>query len=539
MAEYAPTSTGRTGNIQQWQAPVASRYRITVAGAAGGLGTKKFGLRGRGAILSGDFELAQGEILDLLVGQLPTDNDLTVGGGGGTFVAKAPADTRYIVYVYREGLRPVDREIMEYLILTCHTPIRAMSEAEFRSNSVWDNVAMVVIGYPAGDGATYAGVGSSTSADFSTMPFPVVSFCRHTSRNALGMQASNSSGGVTVTALTLEPGAPDLGWNLPTTITLDEGCERSQMLPAEGVNSGQIIYRGTGGSDNDIAIVYHEQNGHPRIHWGVYRLLKAGSGLQDLFVAMVGIRSEQYQPLIVAGGGGGNNVGDFPYGEDVADASLTENGKAGIAEDRDNRAGLGGTGGMGGQYDQVDRGQGGGGFYGFGVSDHLDGSAGNGEYAGFPFMAGGFGGHLNANVQGGYGGGGSASATTGWGVCSGGGGYSGGGAAYAASAALGATGGGGGSFNAGDNPQHVGWNDGDGWVLIQQLHTVGNRARSASGDPVDEVIVREWMSKELVLRSVPNEHGDWTADLLDGMYEIHYYHSESQPAIHGPYTVGP
>lgn len=538
MIDLLPSSTGRSGNIQQWMAPATSKYRITVAGAAGGHGNKPIWRRGRGAIISGDFYLSEGEVVDFLVGQAPINNLLIAGGGGGTFAVRAPADTSYIMYVYRHGLRPLDRGIMESLMLACGAPIRAVSEAEFRAWDAWDDVALLVMGYPASDGTTYASPSSPTRLSYANMPFPVVSFCRHTSRNHLGMSASNSSGVATATLLNKTEGAPQLGWNVEESVPLF-GQTNAQIITND--TAGQIIYSAENSySGGSAAIVYQEQNGYPRVHWGVYRLLE-NEALLEMLRNLIGVRPDQYQPLIIAGGGGGTSVGDNSFEDGyAADASLTENGKAGIAEGSASRAGAGGMNGMGGHYDGIDRVHGGGGFYGFGVSGFQSStsSEGAGEFAGFPYMAGGFGGNWYSNNEGGYGGGGSVSLTTGWGAACGGGGYSGGGGAYAISEPEGASGGGGGSFNAGDSPRHVGWNDGAGWVLIQQLYTVGNRARAASGGAVDEVIIREWVSKDLVVRSVPNEHGDWVADLLEGLYEVHYYHSESQPAIHGPYTVG-
>lgn len=70
--------------VQLWTVPNTGRYRITVAGAAGGSG-KQVG--GKGATISGEFSLTQGAILRILVGQVGAGfASGSGGGGGGTFV---------------------------------------------------------------------------------------------------------------------------------------------------------------------------------------------------------------------------------------------------------------------------------------------------------------------------------------------------------------------------------------------------------------------------------------------------------------------
>ena len=68
---------------QQWTVPATGTYRIEAAGAYGAT---------PGRVVSGDVDLSEGQVLTMLVGQLPTpltsnaQDNLTVGGGGGTFV---------------------------------------------------------------------------------------------------------------------------------------------------------------------------------------------------------------------------------------------------------------------------------------------------------------------------------------------------------------------------------------------------------------------------------------------------------------------
>lgn len=81
-----------TGGIQEWEVPLSSRFRIE---AFGGQGWGDFG--GRGAHISGEFDLTAGTNLRILVGQMagpylnfpaPTYNH-QFGGGGGSFVMQA------------------------------------------------------------------------------------------------------------------------------------------------------------------------------------------------------------------------------------------------------------------------------------------------------------------------------------------------------------------------------------------------------------------------------------------------------------------
>lgn len=70
------------GGIQTWTVPAAGTYRITAKGAKGA-----HSRGGKGAVLSGEFQLAKGEVLKLLVGQMGSGSS-TGGGGGASFVVK-------------------------------------------------------------------------------------------------------------------------------------------------------------------------------------------------------------------------------------------------------------------------------------------------------------------------------------------------------------------------------------------------------------------------------------------------------------------
>lgn len=83
-APWNPDHFSIVDGQQQWTVPATGTYNIVAAGAYGAT---------PGRVVSGDVNLYEGQVLSLLVGQLPTpltsnaQDNLTVGGGGGTFVA--------------------------------------------------------------------------------------------------------------------------------------------------------------------------------------------------------------------------------------------------------------------------------------------------------------------------------------------------------------------------------------------------------------------------------------------------------------------
>lgn len=86
---------------QEWVVPADGIYRITAAGASGGYGGS-FAVTARpgyGAVMRGDFELKQGEVVRIVVGQEGLGNPYggglnghERGGGGGTFVTTSSND---------------------------------------------------------------------------------------------------------------------------------------------------------------------------------------------------------------------------------------------------------------------------------------------------------------------------------------------------------------------------------------------------------------------------------------------------------------
>ena len=91
-SDYSGTSlaglvTVTGSGIQNWTVSQTGTYRITAAGAQGASGDPSY-VGGRGALVSGDFILTSGQILQIAVGQagLYQSSNNNGGGGGGSFV---------------------------------------------------------------------------------------------------------------------------------------------------------------------------------------------------------------------------------------------------------------------------------------------------------------------------------------------------------------------------------------------------------------------------------------------------------------------
>ena len=78
-----------SNGIQQWTVPQDGIYTIDAYGAQGGYSSYNGYEGGEGARMRGDFTLAEGTILKILVGQEGEDQYYDCGGGGGTFVTTA------------------------------------------------------------------------------------------------------------------------------------------------------------------------------------------------------------------------------------------------------------------------------------------------------------------------------------------------------------------------------------------------------------------------------------------------------------------
>lgn len=72
--------------IQEWIVPATGTYRIETCGAQGGDGTNNgLEIGAKGSLVSGEFLLSAGDVLNILVGQRGASSNAG-GGGGGTFV---------------------------------------------------------------------------------------------------------------------------------------------------------------------------------------------------------------------------------------------------------------------------------------------------------------------------------------------------------------------------------------------------------------------------------------------------------------------
>ncbi|HIN45930.1 MAG TPA: hypothetical protein EYM87_01455, partial [Candidatus Marinimicrobia bacterium] len=77
-----------TQGIQEWTVPATGAYRIEAWGAQGGTGDGGSTSSGNGARIKGDFQVNQGDILNIVIGQKGSNGPSSQagGGGGGSFV---------------------------------------------------------------------------------------------------------------------------------------------------------------------------------------------------------------------------------------------------------------------------------------------------------------------------------------------------------------------------------------------------------------------------------------------------------------------
>jgi hypothetical protein len=88
-----------TSGIQYWTVPATGRYFIDAYGAGGG-GT----LGGGGARIADTFNLTEGEVIRILVGQTPATTAVNANsGGGGTFVVRSPFNTEASILIIAGG----------------------------------------------------------------------------------------------------------------------------------------------------------------------------------------------------------------------------------------------------------------------------------------------------------------------------------------------------------------------------------------------------------------------------------------------------
>ena len=85
--------TINTQGIQEWTVPATGTYSIEAFGAQGGSASGPGGL---GARMNGNFDLAAGEVLKVLVGQQGSSSN-GGSGGGGTFVVKSVNNLKLVI----------------------------------------------------------------------------------------------------------------------------------------------------------------------------------------------------------------------------------------------------------------------------------------------------------------------------------------------------------------------------------------------------------------------------------------------------------
>jgi Glycine rich protein/PEP-CTERM motif len=86
---FSANDVGATGSIQDWTVTDTGTYLITAAGAQGGTGGNSPYVGGMGALVSGEFYLTAGSVLQIAVGQMGLSTNGNGGGGGGSFVVDA------------------------------------------------------------------------------------------------------------------------------------------------------------------------------------------------------------------------------------------------------------------------------------------------------------------------------------------------------------------------------------------------------------------------------------------------------------------
>jgi hypothetical protein len=72
---------------------------------------------------------------------------------------------------------------------------------------------------------------------------------------------------------------------------------------------------------------------------------------------------------------------------------------------------------------------------------------------------------------------------------------------------------------------------------IGDLVTISSNLTTQAGAAGDEVVIRNWTTRELVAKVIPDANGDWSAEVPPGTYDVSYIAENCAPVIHGPYTV--
>ncbi|MFH0888751.1 MAG: glycine-rich protein [Planctomycetota bacterium] len=500
---FNPTSTGRTGTIQNWTVTTTGIYRIEVWGAGGGGPGSSYNqyAPGRGAKMGGDFTLNAGDTLKILVGQRSNTNGSNDGGGGGGTFVTYSNNTPLIIAGGGGG---------------SSYSSAGVDASTGTSGTAGQNGGSGGSGGSGGTSAGYAGPGGGLTGNGGTSPSGGIagglSFTNGGTGGATGSScyggfgggggthgggwgggggggysgggASTSSqyggggggsynsgsnqsnwagaqAGAGLVTITFNPSSTTnvvfsangttartgtiQSWTVPSN-----GTYRIEVWGAQGGNAGGFNTDYNGGLGARMRGDFTLTAGQTiRIlvgQQGVGGRNSQGSSTTNHFAAGGGggtfVQNQTTSTLLIAAGGGGGGYYYSGYPGTGTNGTTANNGTAG-------QGGIaGGSSGNGGSYSNC------GGSAGY---------SGNGDTS-LSFLNGGTGGTMNTTwgefyFYGGFGGGGGAGLPSG-----GGGGYSGGGSGTWNTAG---GGGGGGSYNTGTNPSNTaGVQTGDGLVFI-------------------------------------------------------------------------
>jgi hypothetical protein len=86
-----------TGSLVTFVVPTTATYQILAFGAQGGSGALGLGAGGRGAEIGGDFSLTAGEVLQIAVGDVGSNEGTGGGGGGGGSFVVGPGNAPLVI----------------------------------------------------------------------------------------------------------------------------------------------------------------------------------------------------------------------------------------------------------------------------------------------------------------------------------------------------------------------------------------------------------------------------------------------------------
>ena len=436
---FEATSEGSDGQLQTFTVPETGSYRITAFGASGGdLNTET--PYGRGAKMSGVFELNENQELTILVGQEGGINDTSGGqaGGGGSFVVDVfppnHKDIEEISVVFNTMSNTPDATFEQPLIdilTSSGMSVDTVSDDDLTSFD-FSGYDILLTRAPGDDFEDHPEL-----SFIQNLELPVMTFSRKDAREILGI--GDASGADTQSDFYLSPDPNFTLSGYKDNVTLYDSEDGHAVWDIGAGEPGTVILAIDG---RDLGIAYRfRDNGYVGVHSSMHRGNSLTQQGEEVFVSVVQHAvtakniEDLYQPLIVAGGGAGSAARSYnsdPHGR--VDTRGPDYHSAGNPTD--------GGGGGGGSFARA--------------------GGGHSTHRGRSFLTGGRGGAIGGWAEGGYGGGGGKGGSHN--EAAGGGGYDGGDIAREEDK------GGGGSYNAGtDQDNEPGVRDGHGLVLIQTV----------------------------------------------------------------------